>query len=261
MTHYFVGWDVGPWNCDEGNRRDAVAVLAADAGAVTAPIRTNLRELLIEFRREELLRKLLLACGIDPPESIRMTMAMSTPLAWPEAMVSLLTSRRTHPIPSGADDNPILFRQTERHLLELGHRPRSPIRDMIGSPSSKGIHFIRQAGFSPTSVGVWRVVSRTTGSIYEVIETIPSILKRSPSFERAFAPVPRHEKLARVLKRTDKNASADMKRALRCALLASMFALAPSKLSGPKKRAPEQEGWIWIPTDAVPPGKKKRFSS
>lgn len=257
MTHYFVGWDVGPWNCDEGNRQDAVALLAADAGAVVAPIRTNLREILTEFQREELLRQFLMACGIDPPETFRMTMAVSTPLAWPKPAVDLLTSRRTHRVPPLVDQNPILFRQTELALLELGHRPRSPVRDMIGSQSSKAIHFIRQAGFSPTSAGVWRVVSRTTGSVYEVIETIPSILKRSPTFERAFAPVPKHKTLAQVLKRADKNATADMQRALRCALLASMFALAPSKLWGPSKGSPEQEGWIWIPTDAAPPGKKR----
>ena len=41
---YFVGWDVGGWNCDEnGESRDAIVILDASRSIVGKPWRGNLR--------------------------------------------------------------------------------------------------------------------------------------------------------------------------------------------------------------------------
>ncbi len=257
-SHYFVGWSVGAWNCDEAKRQDALVVVHANDGALEVtgmPVRANVRNLLVTGHREELIRRLLGVCSVKVQAGLRVTLAVDTPLGWPRAFVDLFTTRRAIDVPEGADDNPILFRRTERALLALGYRPLSPVRDMIGSPASKALHFIKRVGFAVSEPGVFRVVSPRTSSVYEAIETYPQIAKRSATLAEAFEPLIADPRIEAVVE-DDKHADQDFKSALWCALVARRFVTMRDTMLAPGPDVPLDEGWIWIPSDAEPPKKR-----
>ncbi|MEQ8277551.1 MAG: hypothetical protein RMA76_35200 [Deltaproteobacteria bacterium] len=257
-THYFVGWSVGSWNCDDAKRKDALVVLHQHDGALEVtgmPLRTNVRSVLVSTHREELIRRLLGVCSVRVQAGLRVTLAVDTPLGWPVAFVDLFTTRRARDVPEAADDNPVLFRTTERALLDRGFRPLSAVRDMIGSPSSKALHFLKRVGFAPVEPGVFRVVSPRTSSVYEAIETIPSIAKRSATLAEAFAPLIADPRIEAVVE-DDKHAAQDFTSAVWCALVARRYVTMRDTLYVPEVDVPPNEGWIWIPRDAEPPKKR-----
>ena len=70
-------------------------------------------------------------------------------------MIELVTTGVVVEVPPEADKNPDLFRAQDLALFTKGHRPLSMVRDMIGSQSTKGIHFLQRARLLPVATGVW----------------------------------------------------------------------------------------------------------
>jgi hypothetical protein len=253
-SHYFVGWGVGPWNCDDAKKRDALVVLSGDGDRVEVcgmPVRTNVRPVLSEHRREELIRRLLSVCSVGLTNGLRVTLAVDAPLGWPTAVFDLLHTRRTPAIPVDVDANPMLFRATERALLARGFRPLSAVRDMIGSQSTKAMYFLKRVGFSPIAAGVFRVASPRTASVYDVIETSPSCAKRSESVAEEHARLVDDPRVQAAVD-DDPRARADLHNALYAAIIAHHFVRRRDTLAPPDVEIAMDEGWIWIPADAEP---------
>ena len=92
-------------------------------------------------------------------------------------MRRLLSAGTTTRIPENADENPYLFRQTELDLFKRLNRPLSAVRDMIGSQSIKGIHFLAALGATTSRVGVWEFSAPQTPLPVSIIETYPAPCK------------------------------------------------------------------------------------
>jgi len=129
--------------------------------------------------------------------------------------------------------NPYLFRRTEHYLFEQGLSPLSAIKDMIGSQATKGIHVL--ARFAPKIVecGVWSDDNNLTA-----IETYPSACKKSATIQE-------------MRQQYSTLSHADCEDALTCALVASLFISMRDALIPPEHDISPDEGWIWVPTDAV----------
>jgi hypothetical protein len=247
MSHnYYIGWDVGGWNCDRNRRsRDALCVLTGnwdDLKIAGDPWRGNLRGALSDVGRDDILPTILKEIGIELREGDTATWAIDTPLGWPEAFRGLICpTGDTVDVPEHARQNPYLFRKTEMWLVESGFSPLSAVRDMIGSQSTKGIHFLCRCGFTQHSVGIWTSNGQTA------IETYPAPVATSKylgsAFERIQTPL-----LRQPAARGD-HAHKDLKDSLKCALVAALFVLHRQRLHPPAQDIPAEEGWIWIPTD------------
>ena len=126
-----------------------------------------------------------------------------------------------------SDSNPYLYRHTEHHLFRHGLRPRSAIKDMIGSQATKGMHTV--AKFAPRllSRGVW-----TDGIGLTAIEGYPSACKKS-------------ETIMALWSRFRPLSHEDLDDALTCAFLAYLFATDREQLDNP------DESWIWVPKDVI----------
>ena len=229
---FFIGWDVGGWNCDHNrNSRDALVILDAALRIVGTPWRGNLRECIaVATTTGEWIRKLFSLCAASQPEEpMFATMAIDTPLGFSTEFVDLVTCRQwTDPLGS-SDTNLYLFRQTERHLFKQGLTPLSAIKDMIGSQATKGIHAL--AKFAPTveSCGVW-----TDGRMLRAIETYPTACRDSQAVSAL-------SKDHRPLSHSDLND------AQVCAVVAYLFATDRESLEPPCPNVPDREGWIWVP--------------
>jgi hypothetical protein len=243
MEKFFIGWDVGAWNCDKGDSRDALSVTAETKGklAIRGRWRGNLRQVLDEDSGLEILRQFFRLCEIEPPKRVKATIAIDTPLGWPQPALQLLVCGTTTRVPKKADENPYLFRKTELRLFSQRFRPLSTVRDLIGSQSTKGIHFLKKAGLRIESVGVWSATNQDTA--VTAIETYPAPCKRSPSACKTFLDVMGTENVA------GSRREHDLQDALRCALIAWWFRADRSKLAEPSPDIPCDEGWIWLPKD------------
>ncbi|QVL50919.1 MAG: hypothetical protein KFB96_11240 [Thiocapsa sp.] len=232
---YFIGWDVGGWNCDKnGKSRDALVILDANRRIIGQPWRGNLR-LTINSAADSVAfaSALFERCGAqatlgDTP----ITLAIDTPLGFSQEFVRLVTILQAAGALGSSDTNPYLFRQTERWLFEHRLKPLSAIKDMIGSQATKGMHVL--ARFAPTMVrcGVWQ------GGALTAIEAYPSACKNSLTVSALQEPF-------------GKLAHDDLDDALTCALVAWLFSAQPEKLASPAETVPLAEGWIWVPQDAV----------
>jgi hypothetical protein len=234
-----IGWDVGGWNCDRNPAsRDALVVLGPDGCLLGQPWRGNLRKVI---NRASDSRVLLAAvaelCQVKEAALLeRALIAIDTPLGFSPAFTDLVNRR----VPAGeigdSSQNPYLFRESEFQLFSRGWRPLSPVKDMIGSQATKGIHFL--AKFAPEEVetALW-----SDGHHLAALESYPSVCRHSPVLQKARLPLPpmRH---------------ADMEDALWCALLAQLFLKDFSRLLPPTSAVQPGEGWIWVPADARPPG-------
>jgi hypothetical protein len=234
--HYFIGWDVGGWNCDKnGKSRDAIVVLDTSLAIVGRPWRGNLRESINEaVTTTDWSRKLFSLCVADAPnETAQITLAIDTPLGFSEAFVGLVTGLKfTGPV-ERSNSNPYLFRQTERHLFQRGLTPLSAIKDMIGSQATKGMHVLAKFAPHAQSCGVW-----SDGESLTAIEAYPSACKNSEtinSLRADYGPMD-HE---------------DKEDALTCALIAQLYATRRDLLAGPDNDVPASEGWIWVPKDSL----------
>lgn len=236
----FIGWDVGGWHCDNNrNSRDALVMLNADHAIVGTPWRGNLRESIDSAKTsQDWLRALFDLCRTNYPETACATLAIDTPLGFSDAFVRLVT--RGDPDPRIGEDsgcNPYLFRVTERFLFAHGIKPLSPVKDMIGSQATKGMHVLAKFAPHVVSCGVWG-----DGHNLKVIEAYPTPCRRSTRIA-ALQP-----SKAAALDHPDKTD------ALLCALIANLFVTERDSLAAPDDDVPTSEGWIWVPKDALPNG-------
>ena len=247
---YFIGWDVGGWNCDRNpNSRDALVILNPAGALVGAAWRGNLARTIsdAESTRDWICALFALCKASTPPESAQITLAIDTPLGFPEAFTRL-TARLEHTDPGRQNEaNPYLFRQTERYLFEHGLKPLSPVKDMIGSQATKGMHVL--ARFAPrlARCGVW-----TDAAMLTAIEAYPAPCKRSRIITTMLAKYglsassdPEKPNQTPSIDHQDK------KDALICALIARLFVLNSGSLLSPLDDTPIEEGWIWLPRDAL----------
>ncbi len=238
---FFIGWDVGAWNCDKNPRsRDAIVILDSALDIFGRPWRGNLRECISSASTtRDWLSALFSKCQAEfPSTSVQVTMAIDTPLGFSEEFANLVTKLRWTE-PSGISSaNHYLFRQTERHLFQMGNRPLSAVKDMIGSQATKGMHVL--AKFAPVaeSCGVW-----TDGKAFRVIETYPAVCKDT--------------KVVKQLRKGRKPLEPDdLNDALTCALIAHLFATDRAALEPPTQNVPHREGWIWVTRDVPPPSRR-----
>lgn len=128
-SSFFIGWNVGGWNCDKnGKSRDALSILDTNLSIVGQPWRGNLRKTINEATSAtEFLCKLLSLCAVESPRAIQVTMAIDTPLGFSEAFGDLVTGIRPVEVVGSSEENPYLFRASERFFLgvDISLYPRS----------------------------------------------------------------------------------------------------------------------------------------
>jgi hypothetical protein len=234
---FFIGWDVGGWNCDKnGKSRDALVILDAGLNIIGKPWRGNLRAAINEAADSTgWISKLFALCKVSTLSGRpQITLAIDTPLGFSEEFTRLVTQRIHAGEVGNSATNPYLFRHTERFLFEHGLTPLSAIKDMIGSQATKGMHVL--AKFAPQTLrcGVW-----TDGARLTAIEAYPSACKASATIQGLQRPF-------------GKLAHDDLDDALTCALLGYLFDSHPDKLVSPGASVPASEGWVWVPQDGLP---------
>ncbi|MBP6864849.1 MAG: hypothetical protein KBC32_06195 [Candidatus Didemnitutus sp.] len=231
---FFVGWDVGGWNCDKNAKsRDAIVVLDFALNMVGQPWRGNLRECISTARTtRDWLKALFTKCKAELPEGdVKITMAIDTPLGFSSEFVSLITRQVCVEPDATSGRNRYLFRQTERDLFERGLKPLSAIKDMIGSQATKGMHALAKFAPQIKSCGVW-----TDGQGFCAIESYPAVAGKSPLIKRLL----RHHKSLHHRDQDDARV---------CAVVAQLFSQKREALAAPTDDVPRNEGWIWIPQD------------
>lgn len=244
----FVGWDVGGWHCDKNAAsRDALVVTGLcdrEIVVVGKPWRGNLRSVLMADTGHALLSATLGLCGVDAEPVTEVVIAIDTPLGWPSAMMRLAQGGAVSSV-SGADgENPYTRRATELALIQRGYAPLSAVRDMLGSQSTKGLHFLRAAGLQEVSFGVWRHTDDEGRSI-SAIETYPAVALQMDNLRTLQAEV-----LARTeggLRTGGKPLHDDTRDALACSLVAYLFAKSPEVMEPVPENVPNGEGWIMLP--------------
>lgn len=240
-TSFFIGWDVGGWNCDGNpNSRDALVILDSNRAILGQPWRGNLRTTInIGYTSREWLEALFVLCRTElPTGSIHATLAIDTPLGFSEPFRRLLMlGEFVEPI-GQSDSNPYLFRATEHFLFEHGLRPLSAIKDMIGSQATKGLHVLAKFAPQVEQCGVW-----SDGGCLTAIEGYPSACKDSAQMQALLRPYADNQLLNHQDKRD----------ALTCALLAHVFHHQRHTLIQPPTKIAMSEGWIWVPQDALRP--------
>ena len=248
----FIGWDVGGWNCDHNPKsRDALVALDSDRQLLGKPWRGNLRSTINESATAaEFVQNLLELCRIDVPglAFTKATLAIDTPLGFSKPFVDLITLGRTAPAIGIASENPYLHRQTEHFLFTKGLSPLSPIKDMIGSQATKGMHVLGRFATDRQSCGVW-----TDGQLLQAIEAYPSACKRSASVEllrsHFYQDVESHGHTGRRF--ISGLEHVDLQDALTCALLDWMFVHDLNALVPPFPGIEPCEGWIFVPVDGL----------
>lgn len=203
MTHpnlapsFYVGWDVGGWNCDKnGKSRDAIVILDAAMQIVGTPWRGNLRTTInTATGSEALIHALFALCGASaalaletqatPLPAPRITLAIDTPLGFSQAFVGLVTGLQCVELIGQSNSNPYLFRHTERFLFEHSLTPLSAVKDMIGSQATKGMHALAKFAPHRTSCGVW-----ADNRHLVAIEAYPSACKTSQTMAMLRAELP-----------------------------------------------------------------------
>jgi len=239
--HCCIGWDVGGWNCDKNRvSRDAIVILDDDLQLIGVPWRGNLRTTINEcITTESWLKALFRLCQAPFPESsFGAIMAIDTPLGFSQEFTQLVTELKPVDKIDRSGENPYLFRQTERNLFAHGLRPLSPIKDMIGSQATKGIHVLGKYTPHLVDCGIW-----TDGSLLTCIEAYPSGCKQSNLIQTYLRKIGRTG--------TELKLHQDEQDALICALIAYLFSFHREMLNHPPEDLPNQEGWIWIPKDAL----------
>lgn len=235
---YYLGWDVGAWNCDRNPRsRDAIVILDSQLKIVGSPWRGNLRKTINEAQNAiSWIRKLFDLCGISNQDEVPIvTMAIDTPLGFSKDFLSLATTLQPFAENIGeSNTNRYLFRHTERYLFQKGLTPLSALKDMIGSQATKGMHALARFSNQSDECGVW-----TDRNCLTAIEAYPAACKGSAIIRslRTHAPLG-HE---------------DKEDALTCALIAYLFSDSRNRLVPPCDQTPQKEGWIWFPKDVLPP--------
>lgn len=244
----FVGWDVGGWHCDKNaSSRDALVVTGLRGEQVVVlgkPWRGNLRSVLTADAGHALVSNMLGLCGVEAAQVTEVVIAIDTPLGWPSAMMRLAQGGTTSSVSAADGENPYTRRATELALIKRGYAPLSAVRDMLGSQSTKGLHFLRAAGLREVSCGVWRHTD-DTGRSTTAIETYPAVALQVDHLRTLQAEV-----LARTeggLRTGGKPLHDDTRDALACSLVAYLFAENPALIEPLPAEAPAGEGWIILP--------------
>lgn len=249
----FIGWDVGGWNCDHNPKsRDALVVLDPDRQLIGRPWRGNLRTTINRSTSTaEFLRNILALCQIDglQIEFLKAVLAIDTPLGFSKPLIDLITRGETVSSIGAASENPYLHRQTEHFLFKNGLSPLSPIKDMIGSQATKGMHVLARFASAREQCGVW-----TDGHFLRAIEAYPSACKRSPRIDALRAPFLLDVQNDSISKYAFVAAldHVDTQDALTCAFLAWLFEFEPNALANPLPDTDPIEGWIFVPKDGLP---------
>jgi hypothetical protein len=242
---FYIGWDVGGWNCDKnGKSRDAIVILDAALQIVGKPWRGNLRTTInAATDADGFINALFALCGAPgglvlraeaaQPPAPRITLAIDTPLGFPQALVALVTGLHCVEPIGQSSTNPYLFRHTERFLSAHGLKPLSAVKDMIGSQATKGMHALAKFAPRRMSCGVW-----TDTSHLVAIEAYPSACKTSYT-------------MARLLQGFPALDHPDQTDALTCALVAYLFDQRREALAAPYASVPPSEGWIWVTRDSL----------
>ena len=156
----YIGWDVGGWNCDKNkSSRDALVVLDANRTLLGQPWRGNLCAAINQANTTaEWVQALLDCCQVaySPNDLPSVVLAIDTPLGFSQAFRQQSNGEGAAGSIADSATNPYLYRRTARYLFEQGLAPLSPVKDMIGSQATKGMHAL--ARFAPRSaqVGVWQ---------------------------------------------------------------------------------------------------------
>ncbi|MBB5210954.1 DUF429 domain-containing protein [Microbulbifer hydrolyticus] len=250
----FIGWDVGGWNCDSNaNSRDALVVLDRERNLLGRPWRGNLRVAINDASStQEWIQTLLRYCEIDiqgdcPP----VVMAIDTPLGFSQPFLNLISGRGAAGDIGKSASNPYLFRYTEHFLFHRGLKPLSPVKDMIGSQATKGMHVLARFAPEVATTGVWR-----KGAALTAFEAYPSACKPSKSVRELLQKY-RTEPADTQLEAWNTAGFGfgidheDKRDALLCALVAWLFHCQPDALCLPDAEVPEGEGWIFVPGDAL----------
>lgn len=235
-NRFYMGWDVGGWNCDKNAlSRDALVVLNEHGQMIGNAWRGNIREIINTSQNtRECILGLFELCELALPETpFHVTLAIDTPLGFSTALIDLLTEFKAVNEIGDSQHNPYLYRETERFLFSRGLKPLSPIKDMIGSQATKGMHFL--AKFAPQCEipGVW-----SEGEYLTAFEGYPSACKRSLKLQTLYEAYP-------DLIQEDK------RDALWCALLAFSFEHHADLIAFPELAISKKEGWIFVPQDAL----------
>ena len=242
---FYIGWDVGGWNCDKNRKsRDAIVILDAALQIVGKSWRGNLRATINAAEgTEALIHALFALCDAPAPlahgtqatllPAPRITLAIDTPLGFSQAFMGLVTGLQCVEPIAQSNSNPYLFRRTERFLFEHGLTPLSAVKDMIGSQATKGMHALAKFAPHRTGCGVWTDSRRLVA-----IEAYPSVCKKSLTMAMLRQGYPKldHE---------------DNTDALTCALVAYLFDQRREVLVAPEAAVPASEGWIWVPEDVL----------
>lgn len=91
---FFIGWDVGAWNCDKNRKtRDAIVILDEQLAIVGEPWHGNLRKAIAGAATTvDWFNALFRNCkSVFPSGHPRVTMAIDTPLGISEDFVALVT--------------------------------------------------------------------------------------------------------------------------------------------------------------------------
>ena len=233
---WFIGWDVGGWNCDKNPRsRDAIVILDSNRNIAGTPWRGNLRKGINDSSTAiDWITALFDLCGYcRASETNPVILAIDTPLGFSSPFIDLVTHGRTTESIEASKTNPYLFRRTERFLFEIGLKPLSAVKDMIGSQATKGMHVLARFAPKVLECGVW-----SDGNILSALEAYPSACEGSDTIQTLRGALPELP-------------HADCEDALTCALVASLFGNNRGDLIPPEPDIPATEGWIWIPRDAI----------
>lgn len=233
---FYLGWDVGGWNCDRNSKsRDAIVILDASLAIVGQPWRGNLRNSINAAETSEAwIQALFELCAAEmPQEASHFYLAIDTPLGFSEDFISLITELKGVATLGDSFSNPYLYRRTERMLFEHGLAPLSPVKDMIGSQATKGMHVLARFAPEIASCGVW-----TDGRALTVLEAYPSGCQRSATINK-------------LRDRYDALNHEDKEDALICALVAYLYVMQRDLLAAPDSDISVSEGWIWLPKDAL----------
>lgn len=228
---FFIGWDVGGWNCEHNQKsRDAIVILESDLSVVGSPWRGNLRVTINEAKTaQDWIQRMFHLCKAEFLGTPSITMAIDTPLGFSEEFIDLVAGGLPVPDIQGMSTNRYLYRQTERHLFEKGLSPLSAVKDMIGSQATKGIHALSKFAPNIEDCGVW-----SDGHGFRAIEAYPSAARKTVTMQG-------------LLKGLASLGHADLDDARICALIAHLFADDRETLEQPRVDVSMREGWIWVP--------------
>jgi hypothetical protein len=241
---FLMGWDVGGWHCDRNKlSRDGLVLLELvdDDLSAIGKWRGNLRDTLVALTGVPLVRKMLALCQLHDAGSFDLTIAIDTPLGWPQAMLRLACGGEPTFVPDDDRFNPYTRRETEVDLIRRGYKPLSAVRDMLGSQSTKGIHFLRAASLRLAFRGAWAAERDEVG--ITAIETYPAVARKH---------APLSTRCAQMLAKPPFTSFGggivpDIEDALICALVAHLFSDIPGDVEPVPPTAPELEGWIILP--------------